>query len=178
MEFKRIIEQIGKWGGLLRFFPSDPDARIGIAEAIAEMTQDEEHVRWLVRRVSQLHAEWPGILEVRAVFCSKFKPDDGIDVGSAMPQFRDGIPSERTSEPVALPSGNLKRLEAGEVSAAPSLRETVADLKRVTDLRRNLTPIIRPVATTRPAAITPEMWAAAEAEYRAKKLAEYGERNQ
>jgi hypothetical protein len=51
----------------------------------------------------KLYKEWPGLREVRAVFCSKFKPRDGFDVDSDV--YLDGVPSDSGSMPqIAAPA--------------------------------------------------------------------------
>jgi hypothetical protein len=87
-----VMRLIGRWSGTMKFFPSDPEARIGIADEIADMASDEDQVRWLVKRVPKLYREWPAMHEIRSVFCSKFKPRDGLEASSDT--YLDGIPSE------------------------------------------------------------------------------------
>ena len=105
MEFREVMQMTGKWGGTLKFFPGDPDARIGIAEEIVSFASTADQVEWLVKKVSQVYKEWPGILEVRAVFCTRYKPADGVEasLGTTSPAF------------VALcsePTDDLARLQA------------------------------------------------------------------
>ncbi len=125
MDFDDVMNLIGRWGGTLKFFPSDEDARIGIAEQLASMARSEEEIRWLVKRVPELHNQWPGIREVRAVFCGRFRPVDGIEAGSEI--YPDGIPSERPQR-AALAAGATMALEPGEVSADPEMNALVANL--------------------------------------------------
>lgn len=130
------MQLIGRWGGTLKFFPSDPDARIGIAEEIAEMAGDEEQVRWLVKRVPKIHDAWPGVREVRAVFCSKFKPKDGIDAYSQV--YPDGIPSEKEEAP-QLPAPKPRQIAASEPQTHhPSIAAHISDVARLKDLNRVL----------------------------------------
>ncbi len=81
---------------LLKFFPaSDIVARAVVMTELMEICETDEQVDWLGKRMSALYTEWPGLRELRAVFCSKFKPADGIEVDSTDPRFVDGVPSER-----------------------------------------------------------------------------------
>ncbi len=135
MSFDEVMTLTARWGGTLKFFPGDPDARLGIAEQIADMARDADQVRWLVRRLPKLYPEWPSSLEVRAVFCSKFRPLDGIEAYSAV--YLDGIPSER--EELQISTGPVREIEAGEdVSGSTSISATVSDLVRAKDLNRKL----------------------------------------
>lgn len=177
MNFDQVMQLIGKWGGTLKYFPSDPHARTGIAEEIAEMASDIEQVRWLVQRVPKLHSDWPAMREVRAVFCSKFKPKDGIEVYSQV--YVDGIPSEKPAQAL-LAAPELKRL-AGDtsVSAAASLAATVRDLAAAKSLDRAVKrlpapkvaeiPVVRITPTN---AITAEDIARAVRENREKRAKE------
>lgn len=116
MDFDRVAKAVASLK-LMKFFPGDEDACLALVTDLGEMAQTEEQVEWLVRRVRNLYSEWPGIHELRAVFCSRFKPKDGINAYST--QFLDGVPPERpTIQParIALPPGRLTaddELEAG-----------------------------------------------------------------
>jgi hypothetical protein len=89
MNFERVAELVAELT-LLRFFPSDESARLAIVRMVGQMAETEEQVRWLVRRTLDLHNEWPGPLELRAVFCSRFRPKDGKNAYSEM--FPGGFP--------------------------------------------------------------------------------------
>ena len=91
---------------LMRFFPSEDPARTALVRIICEMAESEDQIRWLVGRMINLYPEWPGPREMRACFCSKFKPKDGIEAHSQV--HLDGIPSEKRLEApprLALPPG-------------------------------------------------------------------------
>jgi hypothetical protein len=79
------------------------------------MATEEAQVEWLVQRAVSLYAEWPGAREIRACFCSKFRPADGLSVGSTV--YLDGIPSEKRIDPpalLALPPGHVVLLAAAK----------------------------------------------------------------
>jgi hypothetical protein len=129
-----LMAQIAKLGGTLRFFPSDPDARIGIAEQIAQMTGDADQVRWLVARLPQLYADWPGMLEVRAVFCTRFRPCDGIEaaLGSGSPAYAALCPEDRPVGALEEPI-QLSRVITGDV-APPQQQQDIssdAEMRRI-----------------------------------------------
>ena len=81
----------------MAFFPADQFARNDLADDLEEMVSTDEQLLWLAKRVTALYGEWPGIREVRAVLCSRFKPKDGIEADSS--KFVEGIPSEKPPEP-------------------------------------------------------------------------------
>ena len=95
------------------------------------MCRDSDQVVWLVKRMLQLCARWPGAMEMRRVYCSKYRPLDGVELIGPSEAFPDGVPSERQVEApaqLALPAGRV-------ATAAASIDGTVADLakaKRIT----------------------------------------------
>ncbi len=76
-----------------------------------------------------LYAEWPGVYELRACFCSKFRPADGVEARSSV--YLDGVPSERPApDPLpALPPGCVASLDF-------SLERAVGILARSKDMGR------------------------------------------
>jgi hypothetical protein len=112
---------------ILRFFPSGGQARAAISELLMQFCSTDAQARWLVRRVWALYSEWPGPRELRAVFCSKFPPADGIEADSTDARFLEtGIPSERP----LLESESPKQL----ISVDPKMRAlvvTTANRKRL-----------------------------------------------
>ncbi len=113
LNFKETMRTVAKLG-TLPFFPSDEDSRIAIAETFAAMAKTSDQVLWTVNRCRQLWNKWESEHELRAVFCSRYSPADGIDTYSRLPQFEDGIPSESESRNQELLGANEpKRLESG-----------------------------------------------------------------
>jgi hypothetical protein len=113
LNFERVADLLAGLT-LMRFFPADDGARLELAKMVARMATTEAQVEWLVQRSIALYAEWPGAREIRACFCSKFQPADGLSVGSTV--YLDGIPSERKIEApalVALPPGHVASVDAG-----------------------------------------------------------------
>lgn len=89
---KRAAQAVARLGAL-KFFPTDPHAQTGIVQIVCEMAADDSQVDWLVNRMIGLYNDWPGPRELRACFCSRFKPKDGRECHSMI--YVDGIPSER-----------------------------------------------------------------------------------
>ena len=111
MTIREIAPLVARLGALPYFPPvTDDNARLAVAEIFASMAKDEAQVRWTVSRCLQLWDKWEGPHELRAVLCSKFKPADGVEAGSSLPQFADGIPSEseaRNRELTEKPSNEI-----------------------------------------------------------------------
>lgn len=117
---------------MLKFFPADPEARTSIVGMVCEMADNDGQVDWLTRRMLVLYNEWPGPKELRALFCSRHKPSDGIEAKSE--KFLEGIPSEKKPEPMkALPPGSV-------ASADPSAERAIRLLAKSLDLNRALRP--------------------------------------
>ena len=88
----RTIMEILTELSVLRYFPaSNESALIALSRLVGQMCHTEEEVRWLVDRMtSGIYADWPGPQEMRACFCSRFKPKDGLNAYSTV--YPDGIP--------------------------------------------------------------------------------------
>jgi hypothetical protein len=143
MNFERVAELCAELT-LLRFFPSDESARLAIVRMVGEMAANEEQVRWLVRRTLDLWNEWPGPLELRAVFCSRFKPRDGKNAYSE--RFTNGIPAAEPSTLLLPESQERKWIEQGYThdpgwwcrEYAAAMRDSEEKRKREAALKRAL----------------------------------------
>ena len=78
---------------LMAFFPGDADVRAALVSVFMEMIDTDEQLDWLVNRALRLYARWPGVAEIRALYCSRWKPKDGMETYSSI--YPEGIPSER-----------------------------------------------------------------------------------
>jgi hypothetical protein len=99
-------------------FPQDQDARLLVYRTLMEMVQyaarepgdtwqdtvekDETALDWLIKRVVNLWNKWEGIRELRAVYCSHYRPGDGIESTSAI--YTDGVPPDPLLPHLALPT--------------------------------------------------------------------------
>ena len=132
----RVVSELCAELTLLRFFPSDENARAALVLLIGRMCSNEEQVRWLVQRTMALCNEWPGPLALRQILCSKFKPADGIEAGGTS-MFPDGPPSEKRIEAPALPAlppGHVASVDR-QLDNAVKMLADVKDMNRV--VRRN-----------------------------------------
>jgi hypothetical protein len=114
---------------MLPFFPNDECVMNGIVRLVGAMCASEEQVRWLVSRMtSGIYEQWPGPREMRACFCNRYKPKDGINAYSTI--YPDGLPIDPTAPPrpeIAAPK--LKALPAGHaVTADPELEASIQKL--------------------------------------------------
>lgn len=113
----------------MKFYPGDIDARIAIAEELAYMAKNEEQIRFVVRRALGLYSEWPGIREIRALFCSRYRPADGVECGSTV--YLDGIPADifRPWSP-----GEFRELSPSEMRQIPGVVQSPSFPRDATDL--------------------------------------------
>ena len=119
MNFDTVMRLTGQWGGTLKYFPSDTEARFGIAAALAKMVATESQLRWLVEVAPTLYTDWPGVKEIRGLLCMKFKPADGIEVATEV--YPDGLTVEE------LNPGSPKRIAAPAVRQIPGATEPASD---------------------------------------------------
>jgi hypothetical protein len=66
----------------LKFYPSHPAGIAEIAATIHDLASDDRQVDWLIHTLKSRYDEWPGPKTLRAVFCERFKPADGIEAVS------------------------------------------------------------------------------------------------
>jgi hypothetical protein len=128
---KKAVSRIA----LMPFFPSsDPNARALVFEDIVNICESDAHAEWLAMRFCQVFRNgWPGLEELRAVYCARFKPCDKRFADSHA--YPDGIPSEREMgiiEVKGLPAlcAPLPALDKGveQVMMAGSSRKFLAQL--------------------------------------------------
>lgn len=81
----------------LKFFPRDLRVRLTIGRLMRDFVTTDTQLAWLVGRMLVLYGEWPGPRELRALYCSKFAPRDGIEARSL--DYPDGYPSEAPRGP-------------------------------------------------------------------------------
>lgn len=101
--------------GMLRFFPSDEITRATLAELIERMANKPHEIQWLVQKVLANYDEWPGPQHLRAIFCTRYRPADGIERDLMEgPVYHEIM--RRAEEPPELPTAAAMKLLA-EASA-------------------------------------------------------------
>jgi hypothetical protein len=63
---------------LLKFFPADPEARATLRHLLEDLCESAEQAIWLCECVLSRWSEWQGPNELRALFCDRLPPKDGI----------------------------------------------------------------------------------------------------
>jgi hypothetical protein len=81
---------VARLAGRMNFVPKEEVERTEIARELYEMVCDAPELDWLVRETPRrFRRGWPGIEEVRALYCAMFSPRDGVEVCSQI--YEDGI---------------------------------------------------------------------------------------
>jgi hypothetical protein len=62
----------------LRFYPREAAVRLEIAELLMRMVGNVDQLEWLIDAMINRVGEWRGTAELRAIFCTRFAPADGI----------------------------------------------------------------------------------------------------
>jgi hypothetical protein len=165
------------------FFPVESAARSLITDELRGMCRNWKEADWLVQRMVRLYNSWPGLAEMRRVYCASKIPLDGVAAMGLSEYFGDGIIPPEHPEPERAP---VAALPAGAVTSAdPQLDNAVRELA---EAKRLPAPHERfPIAVTPPkiaetreqrhfTPITQADIDKAVAEYRQKKSAEIDER--
>lgn len=108
---------------LLKYFPSDPGSRAALLRILCQMVAGPVELRWLVDTVLKYYDEWPGPRELRAVYCTRHRPKDGIEAGVSSQRFLTEL-EQRAIEAQPLKTLPMapepRRLIAGIVKRMPS----------------------------------------------------------
>ena len=63
----------------MKFFPPAPATIAFVMDMLARMVDEKQKLAWLTETLVDNVSEWPGAAQVRALFCTRFAPADGID---------------------------------------------------------------------------------------------------
>ena len=126
----------------LPMFPNEPSVMAALMRLCGNMCSDEAQVRWLVNRMtSGIYAQWPGPAEMRACFCCRYRPKDGVSAYSTV--YPDGLPPDPTAPPRAgIMAPERKELPSGHVASADAqLDRRIRMLADVKDMNRSRNPV-------------------------------------
>ena len=131
---------------MLKFFPvADEGMQAALMEELVHICHDAARLAWLVKRAVQVYGEWPGVMELRALYCEFWTPADGAKAWSDIFPMRPGgafpehpltdVPGARK----ALPAAEMRLLEPGEpVSQDPESVKLVDALAEKLRMPRGL----------------------------------------
>lgn len=64
------------------FFPKELGARLAITEALMRFVAGGNELQWLIHTAVDHLREWRGVAELRALYCTQFRPLDGKNGGA------------------------------------------------------------------------------------------------
>jgi hypothetical protein len=102
---------------LIKYFPTGIDQQKAITIFLRGLCGNAEGLNWLVRELVNHMTEWPSPAEIRGIYCSRFKPADGVELDSNVPGY---TPNELEMKHIAehqtlklAANGESKQLIAG-----------------------------------------------------------------
>lgn len=108
----------------LKYFPREPEAQVAIVSIVCRMASKLDQIDWLVESALAVYDDWPGPRELRALFCSRWRPADGIQAYSQLypaDENGGGFPSH------IYPASNLPALPTpGSFKEIPMVAESQA----------------------------------------------------
>jgi hypothetical protein len=75
---------------ILRYFPAESIARAMVMDLLSRLVGTAEQLNWLTRTLVDRVGEWHGPAELRGIFCTRFKPADGIEADCSVRGFTAG----------------------------------------------------------------------------------------
>jgi hypothetical protein len=109
---------------LLRFFPQEPEARAAIVTIVCRMVSTVDQIDWLIKSALAVYDDWPGPRELRALFCSRWNPRDGVKAYSQIypsDESGGGFPSSiypASRFPALPPPREIKAIEQAPLAPA------------------------------------------------------------
>lgn len=65
--------------GTIPFFPRDAGPKTAVLRHLEAFVDRRERLRWLVSSAVEFMTQWQGVAELRALYCVRFRPADGIE---------------------------------------------------------------------------------------------------
>lgn len=93
---QRDIENALDRLAILQYWPSDPVARKGIGLLLERIVDRADKLEWLVETMINRVGTWHGPMELRGVYCTRFKPADGIEANCISSSGFTAVDSERS----------------------------------------------------------------------------------
>lgn len=105
------------------FFPREPGAQAAIMRLLAKIVPHRQALRWLVGEFTNKIGKWHGPAELRAVLCTRYQPQDGIEGWSQLSGYSASDAEERAIN-------QHKQLKAdGTIPEIPEARRLIASAK-------------------------------------------------
>ncbi len=106
---KDQISKAVEFMGSIKFFPKESGAQEGIMRSLSDFVCDQKQLEWLTKTAVNFMPEWGGVTQLRALYCTRWKPLDGLEGGFCTvpgytPNDNEGRAIEAPSQ-MALPAG-------------------------------------------------------------------------
>lgn len=108
------IEQAISDMSIVKYFPNDADQRAAVGRLMSRFVSfgRVDQLRWLVETMLDRVGEWAGPVELRAVFCTRYQPADGIEADCKYsPGFTNDEMETRAKVPQVSPADDRALLE-------------------------------------------------------------------
>lgn len=69
------------------YFPQTTGAKLAIAVQLGKFVENNVKLRWLVDAAVNAMTEWKGVPELRGLYCTRYKPSDGIEGVCMLPGY-------------------------------------------------------------------------------------------
>lgn len=124
LEISAAVEDLG----ICKYFPAGDGERKAMMRLIRAMVSTKPQLDWLVSTMVNQVGEWRGPKEFRGLFCTRFKPADGIEADCLETPGFTGAALEARSietheERKALTGGRDQKLIAGAPGAIPEVEK-------------------------------------------------------
>jgi hypothetical protein len=146
---KQIMQDVDRLS-VLRFFPQSEQGRIALAELVDRMVSTVDQLEWLVLTLIDRVGTYLGSDQIRAVFCTKFRPKDGIEanLSSENPLYQTAEQCEERERLHASDEIEAQRylaIRPGDSRSLPALSEPISAEEAEANRDFALS-LIRPVA--------------------------------
>ena len=112
---EQIVKAVGTFGSL-KYFPADQPARVDVMELLASMVGTQEQLAWLVEAM-RLIGQYDGTAEMRGVFCTRYRPADGLEAECSA----KGAAAKYSPEALGA-RGEAEHYEAKQLGAGASVK--------------------------------------------------------
>ncbi len=83
---------------MLEFFRDDPEFKASVGRLLARMCQSKQALVWLVRTMVDKVGKWHGPTELRGVYCTRYRPSDGVEGTATIGEFAPAAQESRLIE--------------------------------------------------------------------------------
>lgn len=87
VEIDDCVTAVKTMRDVIPFFPATAEGQTVITAALASVVGTTDQLDWLVMTACNSLKSWQGLAELRGIFCSRFRPADGMTVESGLAGF-------------------------------------------------------------------------------------------